>query len=348
MPPDAAPEPSPADGPVPRDLRGVGRRFGAWWSGPGMAEDPDGAFERAVLAWHPGYGYTVSRIAAELRTRVADRVDAARAVAVVDDPSALDTIAPARWRTGLRLLGFLGSATMIGTAVAGATFHVGGRRGADPVDTAIVTTIAAVVALVAHVAALLPPSRAGVPSRTTSFLLELATVAAAASALVLGIARDGWTGVAAGALVVLACSAIGLALVTVVVVVTRLRVPTPVRREHAEQEERIRRLARTVVEEELASASARMDAAWLALQPDTRAAIAHERRAAVDGLLARGIRVDAERLLGRTPGAALLPSVADHAWSQLDPQAAEQARRLTGALRGHFVHRAHLGEAASD
>lgn len=333
--------PSPVDGPVPSDLRGIGRRFGAWWKGPGMAAEMDAALDRVVVSWHPGYAAAVAKVVGAMRDDVGRVVEAERAAVLVDDAAARDTVAPAPWRKGARLLGFLGSASAVASAVTAVSFAMGGRRGIDPIDVALLTAIASVVAVVGHVAALIPPARVGIPSRATSFLLELATLASGAATLSLWLRREDWDARAAACAVTSLACVVALAVTTAIVIAARMRLSAPRRRAQLAADERLRAMIPALLAERLEEAPAAIETAWRALHPDTRAAIERERDDAIRALRERGFRLDEATLRSTTPGVLLLPAAADAAWSLLHAADALAAHGRTGTSLGHFAAIAH-------
>lgn len=333
--------PSPVDGPVPSDLRGIGRRFGAWWKGPGTAAEMPAALDRVVVSWHPGYASAVARVVGSMRTQVERVVEAERAAVLADDADARDTVAPAAWRKGTRLLGFLGSAALVASAVTAVSFALGGRRGIDPIDVALLTAIASVVAVVGHVAALVPPARVGIPSRATSFLLELATLASGAATLSLWLRREDWDARAAACAVTSLACVVALAATTAIVIAARMRLSAPRRRAQVAADERLRAMIPALLAERLEEAPAAVETAWRALHPDTRAAIERERDDAIRALRERGFRLDEGTLRTATPGLLLLPAAADAAWSLLHAADAFEAHGKTGTPLGHFATAAH-------
>ncbi|MCI2958404.1 hypothetical protein MN032_11935 [Agromyces atrinae] len=319
---------------------GVGRRFGERPTG-NLDAPVEAIIDAAAVSWYPPFAAEVAAIRAAFEREARSEMESTTAAMIASDPRRRDTVTPAPWRTGLRVLGFLAGAT----ALAGILISLGvSRRNQPPIDAsvaAVVVGIASVIALVCLGASLLTPSRMGVPNRMTSISLGVATVGALGSALALLTRPATWDETTIVWWLLIAGS--GLAMAVLLVIVLRAR-HVYARSTTAVTDTDVDELRLAIITRALDAATRAADEAWSRVPLETRRAIESERDDAIDAIEQRTpALIDAVMVRSIAPGAAGLPHAADALHSVMHLGAAQLADRREPGRYGYFVKRARAG-----
>ncbi|WP_424463949.1 hypothetical protein [Pseudoclavibacter helvolus] len=299
-----------------------------------------------VVSWHPPYRAEVRSISEGIRPEARRLFDADTARLLAEDPGRQDLIAPAQWRNGLRILGFLAAAATLAGIVIAAGISPRNQPSVDASVVAVTVGVTSTLALLLVGASMLFPAKMGVPNRLASISLWLGTVGAFASAGALLLRQDTWSPSTPGWLLLTAASGLGLLVLAVVVAIARRpskHGPAPVT-EADLRKLRIRAL-HTALEHAMESASE----AWHRLDEQTQRGLERGRENAVAALLdARGPKFQPEWLRSSAPGSVGLPFAADKAHEILHLGDAQLTARETGGPYGYFVEQSRRAAEEHD
>lgn len=288
-----------------------------------------------VVSWHPPYRAEVQKISAGIRPEAQRLFDADTARLLAEDPSRQDLIAPAQWRNGLRILGFLAAAATLAGIVIAAGISPRNQPSVDASVVAVTVGMTSTLALLLVGASMLFPSKMGVPNRLASISLWLGTVGAFVSAGVLLLRQDTWSPSTPGWMLLTAASGLGLLVLAVFVAIARRpskHGPAPV------TEADLRKLRIDALETALEHAMESACEAWHRLDDQTQRDLERGRDTAVAALLeANGPRFLPEWLRSSPPGSVGLPFAADKAHELLHLGDAQLTGRETAGPYGYFV-----------
>lgn len=318
---------------------GRGRNVGA--VARNSADLPIEAFiDREVVSWHPPYAQKVAALRAAMEPEARARWEAAVAEKIRVNPGARDELAPAPWRNALRAVGILAAAATPVGILAG----LGLGRGStvlDPATGAVVVAVASIIAAGALGGSLVRPSRMGVPSRLAAGTLWIAAIGTLGSVAALPLRRNQWTDDTVAWWGVAGVAGVVALLLAVSVAITRSRTAAVDRFTDRDAQDLRIAILQSVLDE---TEDAIRDA-WSHVDPGIRAAIDHERNAAVAAVHGRESQAfDASWMCTVPPGIRGLPQKVDEIHSVMHLGSAQLADREAGGRYGRFVttaRRAH-------
>ncbi|PSL38287.1 hypothetical protein CLV49_1904 [Labedella gwakjiensis] len=312
---------------------GAGRELGE--RARGTIDTPiEEVVDVGVISWFPSFGAQADAIRSKLRRAAREAWEERQDALLAERPDARDAVRPASWRASLRVLGFLGGATVVASVLVALGFSKGSTPPLPASTAAVVSGISSVVALLCLGGSLLFPTTMGRPSRLVSGPLWISAIAALGSAAALPLRPATWGSTTPVWWSVTAVTGVALLVLAVVVSVWRRRLAgaAPI------DDDDVDTLRLSVVRQELERAVVEVEQAWRRVDPAVRDALLRERDVALATIAERTPGVlDPDWVRSMIPGTMMLPHVADQAHSSLHLGAAQKIDRAAGGPYGYFV-----------